>query len=223
MTEKSLDHAVMFHFTNRAGWKGINEGNPDYLYKDPGTGEYVEGENIRGLWPSRRLVIQGSGSELVPYEATQPALFGLPEEKPLSWIQYQDCANVFDYLMGCCAGRSDDEGRRDLVLLRVDVIPEDNPFVVDYLHIRHLARDFEAESDSKRKQAILAEGNKKYWDSRVPLADYHGHFTLPEIVIWTPIPQERIHFVWEKDLYQFLDEVHSFSHVPLSLFGDGEN
>ncbi len=209
MTKKSIDSTVMYHFTNRVGWVGVNEGNPNFIYKNPRTGKYVEGETIRGLWPSRRLIIQGAGSELVPFEATEPAVFGMPEEKPQSWIQYQDCIIVFDYLMSCCAGHSDEEGRRDLVQLRVDLRPEDNAFVVDYLHIRHLARDFSAETDPKRKQKILTEGNKKYWESRIPFADYKGNFALPEIVIWTPIPQERVHFMWEKDLYQFLDEVHS--------------
>jgi len=208
MVEKNLDHKVMYHFTNRAGWKGVNEGNTDFVYKDPRIGKYVEGKNIRGLWPSRRLISQGLESQLVPFEATEPAVFGLPEEKPESWIQYKDCINVFDYLMSCCAGFSDEEGRRDLVLLSVDLNPEDNPFVVDYLHIRHLARDFSTESNPIRKQTILSEGNRRYWESRVPLANYKGNFTLPEIVIWNPIPQDRVHFVWEKDLYLFLDEAH---------------
>jgi len=211
MTEKNLDHTVMYHFTNRAGWKGVNEGNPNFVYEDPRIGEYVEGKDIRGLWPCSRLIITGAGSELVPFEATEPAVFGLLKEKPESWIQYNDCINVFDYLMSCCAGHSDEEGRRDLVLLRVDLKPEDNPFVVDYLHIRHLARDYSAESNSERKRAILSEGNKRYWESRVPLADYKDNFTLPEIVIWTPIPQDRVHFVWEKDLHGFLDETHGRS------------
>lgn len=211
MVEKSLDHMVMYHFTNRAGWKGVNDGNPDFVYKDSRIGRYIEGRDIRGLWPSRRLISQGIGSELVPFEATEPVIFGLPEEKPESWIKYEDCINVFDYLMSCCAWRSDEEGRRDLVLLRVDLKPEDNPFVVDYLHIRRLARDYSAESDIKRKQTISSEGNKKYWESRVSLADYKCNFILPEIVIWTPIPQDRVHFCWEKDLYQFLDEAHGRS------------
>ncbi|MEK6846380.1 MAG: hypothetical protein AABY26_06475, partial [Nanoarchaeota archaeon] len=125
MVEKNLTNTVMYHFTNRAGWKGVNEGNPNYLYEDSRTGKYVEGEQIRGLWPSRRLIVQGPECALVPYEATKPAVFGLPVEKPQSWIQYNDAINVFDYLMKCCAGRSDAEGKRDLVLLKVDLKPED--------------------------------------------------------------------------------------------------
>jgi len=208
MVEKNLDDAVMYHFTKRAGWQGVNEGNPNFIYLDSRTGKSVEGEDARGLWPCRRLIIQGPGSELVPYEATQPAVFGFPEERPASWIRYEDCMNVFDYLMSCCAGRSDKEGKRDLILLRIDLKPEDNPFVVDYLHIRQLARDFSAETDQTKKQKIRSGGNQRYWETRVPLADYKGDFTLPEVVVWTPIPQERVHLVWEKDLYEFLDEVH---------------
>ena len=208
MVEKSLDLAVMYHFTKNAGWKGVNNGNPDFLYEDPVTGKHVEGENVRGLWPCRRLIARGQDSALVPHEATRPAIFGLPEEKSQSWIQYQDCDNVFDYLMSCCAEKSDEEGRRSLVLLRVDLESEDDPFVVDYVHVRRLARDFSAETDSERKLRILAEGNKRYWESRVPLAEYKRNFILPEIIVFKPIPQQRVHFVWEKDLYQFLDEVH---------------
>ena len=208
MDETKLGSWVMYHFTSKAGWNGVNNGNPNYQYKDPRTGKYVDGKDIRGLWPSRRLIPSGLESALVPFEATNPAVFGFPEENPNSWVEYQDCVNIFDHLMSCCAGRSEKEGRRDLVLLRVDLKPEDNPFVVDCLHLRQLARDFNAESDPKRKQTIVKEGNKRYWESRVPLADYQGNFTLPEIVIWTAVPQDRVHFVWEKDLYQFLDEVH---------------
>jgi len=215
MAVSRIDKQTMYHFTNRAGWKGVNEGNPNFVYKDPRTGKYVEGEDIRGLWPSRRFVIQGPGSELVPREATEPAVFGLLEEKSLSWIRYEDCTNVFDYLMSCCADHSDKEGKRNLVLLRVDLKPEDNPFVVDYLNIRQLARDFSAESDLHKKQKIRAEGNQRYWETRVPLADYKGDFTLPEVVVWTPIAQERVHFVWKKDLYEFLDEAHGRSSLPM--------
>ncbi len=211
MATPTLDRTVMYHFTNRAGWKGTQEGNSDYIYMDPRTNKYVDGKDIRGLWPSRRLISWGIESALVPDEATKPAIFGLPEEKPASWVQYQDGPNVFDYLMSCCGGRSYRGEENDLVLLRVDLKPEDNPFVVDYLHLRHLARDFEAETNPQRKQKILAEGNQRYWESRIPLADYKNDFVLPEIVVWTPIPQERVHFVWEKELYQFLDEAHGRS------------
>lgn len=205
---KNLGLNTMYHYTNTAGWKGINEGNPNAFYYDPRKEQYIDGTGIRGLWPNRRLVIQGTGSELVPFEATKPAIFGFPEELPKSWLEYEDCINIFDYLMSCCANLSDSDGKRSLVLLRVDLLPEDAAFVVDYLHIRHLAREFESEPDPRKKDMIRAEGNKKYWDSRIPLANYQGTYILPEVVVWTPIPQNRIHFVWEKDMYQFLDEAH---------------
>ncbi len=36
----------MYHFTNRAGWKGAQEGNPDFRYEDPRTGEFIDGKDI---------------------------------------------------------------------------------------------------------------------------------------------------------------------------------
>lgn len=207
MANNNLGKAVMWHYTNMAAWKGANEGNPGYSYQDTRTGKYVDGKDVRGLWPSRRLIAHGVESRLVPSEATQPAVFGLPEEQPESWVKYEDCINVFDYLMSCCSGCS--EGKKPLVLLRVDLQPEDKPLVVDYLHIRNLARAFNDEQDLCKKMKISAEGNKNYWESRVPLADYKGGFTLPEIVVFAPLPLERVHFVWEKDTESFLDEAHA--------------
>lgn len=218
MADSNLDKAVMWHYTNMDAWKCVNEGNPDYLYQDPRNGKYVDGKDIRGLWPSRRLIPQGAESSLVPFEATRPAVFGLPEEKPESWVKYEDCVNLFHHLMRCCASSCDNEGKRRLVLLKVDLEPEDNPFVVDYLHNRHLAKQLNAEQDSQKKLKIMAEGGKMYWESRVPLADYQGNFTLPEIVIFAPIPLERVHFAWEKDLESFLNESHAYDGCRSSAF-----
>lgn len=200
--------ASMYHYCNRAVWKTVNQGHRGYTLQDPKTGEFFDGERFQGLWPGWRLVETGPGSELVPPEATKPALFGFNEPIPRSWVVYRDAMNVFDYLMSCCADKGKDDDETNLILLEVELLPEDNPFVVDYVHVRHMARDFGSEPKSEAKGKIKAEGMKRYWESKVPLADYDGSFTLPEVVTWFPVPKERIHFIWEKNLHGFLDAIH---------------
>lgn len=209
MAEVNIDKVVMYHYCNRKAWKAVNQGHKNYILKDPKTGEYFEGKDFQGLWPNWRLVETGPGSELVPAEATRPGLFGFPEATPRSWIEYQEKnTNVFDYLMSCCADKEYDDEKTSLILLEVDLLAEDGPFVIDYVHVRQMAKDFNVKQDSEAKRRIWAEGMKRYWESRVPLADYKNNFILPEVVTFAPVPKERIHFLWEKNLYQFLDEVH---------------
>jgi hypothetical protein len=147
----------------------------------------------------------------VPLEATKPAVFGLPDEKPLSWIQYDGPIkyDLFENLMRYCTRAFDADGRRDIILLKVDLKPEDDPHVVDYLHILNSEEEMESEPDAGKRRAIRAEGCRRYWESRIPFEYYQGDFALPEIIVWTPIPQERVHLVWQKDLYKLLEEAHN--------------
>ncbi len=212
MTEKNQKYTTMYHFTSTIGWKGMNEGKPDILYSDPKTGELIEGEQIRGLWPERRLIPIGIESSLVPHEATKPTIFSFLEEKPKSWIEYTHFSlNLFDFLLAHCAKYSEDK-IRNIVLLKIDLIPEDDPYVIEYQHMTDLNNNYEKidnkKEREKNKNRMIAEANKKYWESRTPLREYNGNFTLPEIIITTPIPLERIHFIWKKELYDYLSEVH---------------
>jgi len=197
-----IDPTVMYHFTNPEGWKGVNEGDDGFTCLDPRTGKYVDGETIRGLWPSRRLIPQGVESSLVPFEATKPVIWGLPKERPKSWLNYKDGRrDIFEQLMSCCARRS------NLVLLKVNLKPEDEACVVDYASIRQYSKEYNSENDWQKKAKIEAEAHKRYWESRVPIVDYQGDYILPEIVVANPIPQDRVNFLWERDLDDFLEEI----------------
>jgi hypothetical protein len=200
---------AMYHYTNPSAWNAMNHGCRGYSYKDPRTGEYIDSENAWGLWPSRRLIGEGLESRLVPYEARSPAIFGFPEERPKSWVQYNDSTLLFDVLMKCCAELPNGYRNSKIVLLRVDLQFEDKPLVVEYLHVRKIAKPYERALLLEEKEELMAEGMRDYWNSRVPLDEYDESYILPEVIVFNPIPLERLSFVWEKELYPFLDEVHS--------------
>ena len=185
----------MYNYTNPDGWERIVNGQDGYVVEHPISKKMVDSETIKGwILPHRRLIPQGIESSLVPSEATLPAIFGLSEPAPQSWLQYRDCINVWDYLLGCCKRRAD-----KLILLKINLIDADNSLVFDYVHIRRAARDLAQTKDPEKYRKILAEGNRDYWGSRVALDRYDGSFVLPEIVVFSAIPKERIEFLGEKD------------------------
>ncbi|MBI2632678.1 hypothetical protein HYW75_06755 [Candidatus Pacearchaeota archaeon] len=190
-----MKQQVMYHYTNPARWDGIVNGQEGYLIEHPITKKMVNSETVRGwILPHRRLISQGIESSLVPSEATLPAISGLSESVPQSWFQYRDCINVWDYLLGCCK-----RGANKLALLKINLIDADNALVFDYVHIRRMARDLVQTKDLEKYRKILAQGNRDYWNSRIALDRYVSSFVLPEIVVFSAIPIERIEFLGEKD------------------------
>jgi len=199
----SEDNA-MYHYTNPEGWNGIINGHKGYAIEHPITKKIVDSESVKGwMIPHRRVIPQGIESSLVPSEATSPAIFGLIEPTPASWLQYTDtnCVKVWDYLLGNCK-----KGKGKLVLLKLSLTDEDNPLVFDYAHVRRIAKDLSEIKNTEEYRKRLAEGNRDYWNSRVKLREYIGGFILPEVAVFAPIPIERIHFLWEKNYNDFLDE-----------------
>ena len=143
----------MYHYTNLNGWNGIVNGREDYVVEHPLTKKMVDSETIKGwMLPHRRLIPIGIKSSLVPSEATLPAIFGLSSPTPQSWLQYRDCINVWNYLLGCCQREAD-----KLILLKINLINTDNPLVFDYIHIRNSAKDLAQTKDPEKYRKILAE------------------------------------------------------------------
>ena len=187
------NNKFMYHYTNNEGWEGIQKGQIGYVIEHPLTRKFVESETVKGwVIPHRRLIPVGIESSLVPTEAISPAIFGLPEPTPQSWLEYKDCISVWDYLLSCCR-----KGKSNLVLLRLEISDMDNPKVFDYIHVRKTARDLSIIKDPKEYRKKLAEGNRDYWNSGVELKSYNGSFVLPEVVVFSPIPIERVEFVKE--------------------------
>jgi hypothetical protein len=181
---------VMYHYTNPQGWHSITNGNPERRHVDPRTGEFVDDKDVRGLWPGRRLINPGPGAENLPAMAKAKYIWGLHEPEPAAWVDRQKQLFMFEELMRNCAAY----GR--LTLLKVHLTSAEDPHVLEYGH-RHPPTDPE----------LFAEGNRKYWESRVPLAAYEGGYEYPEVIVSTPIPLEQIEFMWEKRLETFLGDV----------------
>jgi hypothetical protein len=184
---------TMYHYTNTDGWKEILNGREGWIIQHPLTGKWVGSETLKGwMIPHRRLISEGIESSLVPSEATRPAIFGLTEPVPQTWQNYRDCINVWNYLLGCCKRQS------ELVLLKINLVEGDSPLVFDYIHIRRTAKDLSTMKGAEYKKR-LAEGNRDYWSSQTPLSQYKGDFVLPEVVVFSPISQDRIEFLGERN------------------------
>ncbi len=191
-----MEQQAMYHYTNPRGWDGILNGQKGYTVEHPLTKEMVDSKTVRGwVIPHRKLISEGIEASLVPFEATSPAIFGLPNPTPQSWLQYRDCISVWDYLLSCCQKDAD-----KLILLKLNLIEADNPLVFDYIHMRKMARDLSKTNCAEEYRKRLIEGNRDYWNSRVKINRYEGNFTLPEIAVFSAIPIERVEFLGERKL-----------------------
>lgn len=209
---KTLDKKVMYHYCGVSSWKALIEGYKDVPFKDLGVSE-----NFRGLLPSTPLIDPGLASSFVPPEATQYSLFGLLEPAPQSWLDYRGSNDIFGSLMHHCVykKKSTHFGPKEIILLRVELNPEDEPYVVDFVHQIEAVRAHDlainyAENMSRSKiKEILINGFKQYWESRISLAEYDGSYVLPEVILSKPKSIEDINFLWKKELGQYLEEVRS--------------
>ena len=54
----------------------------------------------------------------------------------------------------------------------------------------------------------------RYWGSRVPVLDYCGGYTLPQLVIFSPIAKERLHVEWTKPVKEVWERVKEVDRSP---------
>ena len=63
--EKDISRIIkVYHYTTDEGWQGMNHGIDGYKFEDPHTGNYVDGLEIRGLFPIQRFLAEGYGTGL---------------------------------------------------------------------------------------------------------------------------------------------------------------
>ncbi len=196
----TLSTMKVYHYTTLDGWEKMNEGDSDYSFWNPATNGYTDGRLVRGLWPNRRLITQGIESALTPPESTRPHIFAMLSSNPELWLRNEAFPGIFDYLIrGIISHSKYPCDERKLVLLEVNLLHSDKPFVVDYAHVVREGRIF----DKTKNHKHIAEGYKKYWDSKISLQQYSGRYDLPEVVFEGPIPLERLNKLWERESESF--------------------
>lgn len=209
---EELAGVVMYHYTIGEHWKQMNSGMRGSVYSAKADA-YVDGSTLRGLWPTRAL-IDSRKTPSLPLQAYLPASFGFLE--PGAWNDRKEFPRTWTKLMGDIWSQGE-----DLVLLRVHLLPEDGAYVFDRGHVERL-RNMTSETRNepcvtekqtlfervksfgrgkmapiRAEMGLVQEAHRRYWDSGIPLGQYDGTYGLAEVVLWKPIPLERIEIVQE--------------------------
>jgi len=151
-------------------------------------------DDFAGLIPSRRFIRLG-GAKRLPNEAHQGVIEGLLEPEPRSWTRNDAFPHFWRYLM------HDICRTNEVVLLRFELRPEDEAYVVDRAHIeRELYRESMGRGTST--PATRSRACRNYWNSRVPVYAYDGNYAAPQLAIWSGIAYDRLEVVWKKPTEQ---------------------
>lgn len=82
------------------------------------------------------------------------------------------------------------------MLAKFEVLPEDQSYVVDWAEMERVRPEMTAFSQTLRKVpedwAKIVDASRKYVHTKVPLAEYKGDYSLPELIIANDIPLDRI-------------------------------
>jgi hypothetical protein len=183
MKAELTDRIKGYHYTNSRAYRSMQTNGVD--------GYITFGfEDFAGLIPGHRFVRYGEGNGL-PEEAYKGVIEGLLEPEPRSWTDNPEFPNFWRILMhDICRDK-------DVVLLRFELKPEDKAYVVERAHIeRELYR--ESKGLGKPTRETTNEAFRKYWQSRVPVFDYDGSYSTPQLAIWSGISFERLQVEWVK-------------------------
>jgi hypothetical protein len=179
--------AVMYHYTNPEAYSSMKTGR---TYRE------------KGLLPIRRFITLNRRVDL-PEKAFEGNIQGLLEPEPESWTNNPEFPEVFRYL-------AHDLCKRDeLMLLSVELLPTDDAYVVDRAHFeRFLYRGvYQKAGNPLPPDYTEDKALRLYWESRVPVNEYKGGYSLPQFSVWSPIDFDRLKVEWVKDTHKFWDGV----------------
>jgi len=183
MAEVLTDKIVGYHYTNSTAYQSIQTNGKDG-YMTFGFDDFA------GLIPSRRLIRFGEGKGL-PDEAHDGIIEGLLEPEPKSWLENPEFPHFWHYLM------NDICRKKEVVLLSFELKSEDEAYVIERAHVeRELYRESKGLGKSTRETRNVAF--KKYWESRIPVFDYDGSYSAPQLAIWSGIAFDRLKVEWIK-------------------------
>jgi hypothetical protein len=118
------------------------------------------------------------------------------EPAPPSWFRNREFPNLGVSLMGWITRHT--RASEEMVLLSFDVGRSDEAYVVDQRGIlewesHNTNTEFDMEDPSSAaKTKTMIDTFKAYWNSMVPVQQYRGEYSVPEVVIFSPIASDRL-------------------------------
>ena len=147
----------------------------------------------QGLVPQKNLVPSFFATPVphhdIPEWAYAPHLFAFLEHEPREWIDSNEFPKVWTLLMHAI----DRTGMIEVYAF--DVLDTDEAFVIDWAIMERHRRDLRAISHHNADPGQITAANKAlfhYAQSHVPVKEYDGNYTLPELIIKNEIPRERL-------------------------------
>jgi hypothetical protein len=141
-----------------------------------------------GLLPIRRLVPLFEGPRRLSDEAHDGTIQGLLEPEPTSWTKNPKFPKLWQYLMGDICRES------EVMLLSFEILPTDAAFVLERAHMERELYKPEGRSTKASKNRAFS----RYWRSRVPVSQYDGSYSVPQLTLWSTIAFERLRVEWVK-------------------------
>lgn len=148
-------------------------------------------------------------------EAHEKGSFGLMEPVPLSWISNSEIPDAWIRLVEHVAGNSEylQFSTGDVALISFNVLPEDRVYVIEGAEIlRYTSRFGNARTAQDLGITIegsgvetIAEAYRRYFESRVPMFDYKGGYSLPELFVPSFIEVSRLTLEWRGTKEELLD------------------
>jgi hypothetical protein len=184
------DRIIGYHYTNPEAYRLMENGD---MYD-------------RGLCPIRRFIKESNN---LPDEAFKGTIQGLLEPEPESWLNNPEFPALWLYLMhDICL-------ENNVMLLSFQILPTDKAYIVERAHIeRELYREMREGRTSTNKEKERAY--LKYWKSRVPVFEYKGNYSVPQLTIWSKIEFDRLNIEWIKQTEKVWKKVLDKTELQLS-------
>lgn len=192
----------VYHYTSSHSYRGWAP-----------TGKVAELETGKRDKPRKRgIAISG----LIPYETPQafkfhpvlqelnkPAVYCFHKPKPIEWTRHKKFPYAWNQVILRSIGwpyaiMTFEMCEDDTIELIEASVNPDSVFVFDYDPIFRLMQEKEAPKSDKRLAA------QKYLRSRIPLSDYRGGYSLPEVLSFEPIPRSRVSLVKMESAFDLL-------------------
>lgn len=135
------------------------------------------------------------------------AVYALLKPKPEEWISNSDFPHIWGLLNEHLSFNRIGSNK---VLLKFDINKNDDAYVFDR---SHLERYRELIEKNKFSLESHIEAARQFFDSRIPVFDYKGGYSLPEVAIFNTIELDRLSL--EKIHYPFWRKLFDKISTPI--------